>query len=186
MKRFIYKILGYYNIVMGTLLTLSVLTTVAALLYRAYQQRLQGADLMHLGVSLVASLMIFILCLLGIRTGILLNRSQASAIRAGFVVMVPQILAITTSQFTFFFHYGLFFDVGFLKQFHGPLVWHHWWSWQSRGGLLIGPPTINGVIAPIQLALYVNFTAIVCCAALLYLWLQERKGPVSSTALSTT
>ena len=185
MKRFIYKSLGYYNIIMGAMLTLSVLTTVAALLYRAFHQHLAGANFSHMGLSLVASLMIFILCLLGIRTGLLLNRQQASAIRVGFVVMVPQLFAITTSQFTFFFHYGLFFDVGFLQQFHVPVIWHHWWSWQSLGGLLIGPPKINGIIAPIKLALYLNVTALVCCLGLLYLWLQERKGSELPDTLPT-
>jgi hypothetical protein len=176
MKSIIYRLLGYYNIVMGALLAITILIIVGVMIFKVYMHHPASLNYSHLGIMLLIYLVLFSLCLVGVRSGVLLNREQSVAIRGAFVVMLPQLLTIATSKFTYIFHYGLFFDVGFLKKFYHAAIWSHWWSWQSRGGVMLGAPTVKGVVVPIQLAVYCNLTAFLCCFGLLYLWLSERKS----------
>jgi hypothetical protein len=179
MKSVVYRLLGYYNIIMGALLAVFIFVLVAMMFFKVFAHHTATMNYMQLGIIFIIYMILFIICLIGVRSGVLLNREQAVGIRGAFVAMLPQLVAVSTNTFTYVFHYGLFFDVGVVKRLFMPSEFNQQWAIHGVSSVLLGPPTLNGVAVPMS-AVYFNLTACLCCCGLLYLWLQERSAARSS------
>ena len=183
MKAGLYRILGFYHLIAGAMLSLVIFIGAMITTKDIFFSHHVKLDKLSLGWTLLGLMLMLVFCIVAIKAGFLLLRKNFHGVRLALCVQLSQLVSLVTPYFVYCFHFPCFVGLSFFKSAAASTSQVAFMPmWPSQALFYTGAAKpVHRVWAALHYAVCVNLIALLCLLCFFILWLSEKRAASLST-----